>query len=60
MRLEFPAGAESLFAGRPMCTSIFMEQPQTHWRCCCLGPRGRPVVDKTGLTGIYDMPLDMG
>ena len=35
MRLEFPAGAESLFAGRP-------------------------VVGKTGLTGIYDMHLDMG
>lgn len=24
------------------------------------GPAGRPVVDKTGLTGIYDMHLDMG
>lgn len=24
------------------------------------GPVGRPVVDKTGLTGIYDMHLDMG
>lgn len=24
------------------------------------GPSGRPVVDKTGLTGIYDMHLDMG
>ena len=24
------------------------------------GPAGRPVVDKTGLTGIYDMKLDMG
>jgi uncharacterized protein (TIGR03435 family) len=24
------------------------------------GPAGRPVVDKTGLTGTYDMHLDMG
>lgn len=24
------------------------------------GPAGRPVVDKTGLTGVYDMHLDMG
>lgn len=24
------------------------------------GPAGRPVVDKTGLTGLYDMHLDMG
>jgi uncharacterized protein (TIGR03435 family) len=24
------------------------------------GPAGRPVLDKTGLTGIYDMHLDMG
>jgi len=24
------------------------------------GPAGRPVVDRTGLTGIYDMHLDMG
>ena len=24
------------------------------------GPAGRPVVDETGLTGIYDMHLDMG
>ena len=24
------------------------------------GPAGRPVVDKTGMTGIYDMHLDMG
>ncbi len=24
------------------------------------GPAGRPIVDKTGLTGIYDMHLDMG
>ncbi|AFL88951.1 Protein of unknown function (DUF3738) [Terriglobus roseus DSM 18391] len=24
------------------------------------GPAGRPVVDKTGLTGIYDMALDLG
>jgi uncharacterized protein (TIGR03435 family) len=24
------------------------------------GPAGQPVVDKTGLTGVYDMHLDMG
>jgi len=24
------------------------------------GPAGRPVIDKTGLTGLYDMHLDMG
>lgn len=24
------------------------------------GPAGRPIVDKTGLTGHYDMHLDMG